>query len=199
MSYVDPETVISPKDSWELTKVITNTRQGGWSAAEGKWCGERRLGLRWNGADSEDGVGNPQSRGHPTWFLVPSELEYAIRREIEHLEQDIVSCIISRPDGYDFGAWRMEAKLGPKILDKLGNTDFPFSLPALPKRLCLPEKKYVRAVAGEMCGCFVKGEWLGDWYSNGISETENPTTMDAVRDAFIQNVTQAIQKARLIG
>jgi hypothetical protein len=33
--------------------------------------------LRWNG-DSEDqrfpGIGNPQSRGVPTWFILPEEI-----------------------------------------------------------------------------------------------------------------------------
>src|SRR6266568_6488821 len=102
--YVDPITVVSPKVSWRLKEVIYNSSpgQGGWSAAEGEWDGDPCLGVRWNGSDNEEGVGNPQSRGHATWFIIPDGLEDAIRREIEFLCQTegMVSCEISQPDGY---------------------------------------------------------------------------------------------------
>lgn len=37
----------------------------------GRWDGEVRLGMRWNGSE-ENVLGNPQSRGIPTWFIIPA-------------------------------------------------------------------------------------------------------------------------------
>lgn len=200
MAYVDPNTVISPRALWVLKGIIHNTGQGGWSVAEGEWDGTPCLAIRWNGSNNDNGVGNPQSRGHATWFIVPDELQFAVRREISLLGQAaIVSCDISRPDGYDFGAWRVEVKLPPHAFERLGISPLVFSLPTLPNRMCHPEKGYARAVGGELRGCFVDGKWLGDVYSNGIHEDDNPIKIDAVRDAFIQSTIRAIQQAGLIG
>lgn len=199
MAYVDPNTVNSPKASWELIKVIHNTGQGGWSAAEGRWDGVFCLAMRWNGSDSDDGVGNPQSRGYPTWFVIPEEMQSVVRREIDRLDQSaMVVCEINRPDEYDYGAWRVVVKLHPDVLKRLAGALLVFSLPTLPKRMCHPEKGYVRAIEGEQRGCFVNGEWLGDIYSNGVHEDENPTKIEAIRDAFIQSAMRAIQQAGLI-
>ncbi len=42
------------------------------------------LAIRWNGrADAE--IGNPQSRGLATWFIVPRQLEGALREVIARL------------------------------------------------------------------------------------------------------------------
>lgn len=190
MGYIDPETVDSPKASWKLTKVVYNSSpgQGGWSVAEGDWEGDPCLGVRWNGDESEPGVGNPQSRGYPTWFIVPEGLEDAIRREIKFLNetQGAVSCKIWKPDEYQIGAWRVEVSI-PQTSGTL-----VFSLPSLQNRSCHADKGYARAVDGELRGCFVDGMWLGDVYSNGIAEDENPTKIDAVRNAFIENVMRAL-------
>jgi len=68
------ENVLSPKDRVRGLRVIFTDPDGGWSIAEMEWRdydGEWRwrIGMRWDGA--EDELGNPQSSGHPTWFLVP--------------------------------------------------------------------------------------------------------------------------------
>jgi hypothetical protein len=47
--------------------------------------GEERIGIRWNGREEQPEIGNPQSRGKPTWFVVPRELENLVREEAEHL------------------------------------------------------------------------------------------------------------------
>jgi hypothetical protein len=196
MGYIDPETVDSPKASWKLTQVIYNSSPGlgGWSAAEGEWEGDPCLGVRWNGDKSEAvGVGNPQSRGYPTWFIIPEGLEDAIRREIKFLNetQGAVSCRIWKPDEYDIGAWRVEVTLAPQILARLAVAPV-FSLPSLQNRSCHADKGYARAIGGELRGCFVDGTWLGDVYSNGIAEEENPTKINAVENAFIENVMRAL-------
>ncbi len=195
--YVDPSTVDSPKASWKLKSVIYNSspRQGGWSAAEGEWEGSPCLGVRWNGSDSDNGVGNPQSRGYATWFIVPDGLEDVIRREIEFLSQTegIVSCEIDRPDGYDFGAWRVEITLGLQTLKRIGSGSVVFTFPTLQNRIFHHDKGYARAIDGELRGSFVNDKWLGDVYSNGIPEADNPTKIEAVRDALIQSVMRAIR------
>jgi hypothetical protein len=200
MTYVDPNTVISPKSVWNLSKVLINTRQEGWSAAEGTWEGNPCLVIRWNGSDASIGLGNPQSRGHPTWFVIPKELEGVIRREIGLLKKTsgIVSCDISRPDGYDFGAWRIEASLGPHVCEKLGNSNLTFSIPELPKRKCAADKEYGQFLEMEFVGIFKSGKWLGHLYSNGVAEDKNPVTIEVFRDAFIQSVTQAVRLCKVL-
>jgi hypothetical protein len=89
MSYVHPEKVLSPKDTVRGVRVLYNTGPGenSWSVAEVNWGGDDRVAIRWNGLDGEDGVGNPQSRGHPTWFVVPDPLKEAVLKEVERLSK----------------------------------------------------------------------------------------------------------------
>ena len=57
----------------------------GWSAAEGPWDNgglwRDVLAVRWNGSEAAE-IGNPQSRGVATWFIVPNELETVLRQAI---------------------------------------------------------------------------------------------------------------------
>ena len=85
---MEPENVNSPKRRWRLHRVLHNTGHGekGWSAAEGQWeypdgVWREVLAIRWNG-NSDAEIGNPQSRGCATWFIVPDELKDAIREAI---------------------------------------------------------------------------------------------------------------------
>ena len=39
------------------------------------------LAMRWNGTD-DNVIGNPQSRGLPTWFIVPREFRLAVLDEL---------------------------------------------------------------------------------------------------------------------
>jgi hypothetical protein len=45
-----------------------------WAVALGYWEGKETLAIRWNG-DDENPVGTPQSRGLPTWFILPNTPE----------------------------------------------------------------------------------------------------------------------------
>jgi hypothetical protein len=80
MAYIKPESVLSPKAAVSKLNVLHNN--GDWSVAELEWNGKSALGLRWNGSDQESGCGTPQSRGLPTWFIVPDELANAIKEEL---------------------------------------------------------------------------------------------------------------------
>jgi hypothetical protein len=89
MSYVEPAVVLSPRSSVRSVDVIYSTDAGGWSVARIGWETEGRtenvLGIRWNGSDEVPGIGNPQSRGNPTWFILPEELRDVILTRVEEL------------------------------------------------------------------------------------------------------------------
>lgn len=74
MAYMKPELVTSPKGRWKLIDVLFDGGEGEDSLAIGEWDGQRVLAVRWNGHDG--GIGNPQSTGRPTWFIL-SEWFYA--------------------------------------------------------------------------------------------------------------------------
>jgi len=78
MSYINPQTVTSPKHSWVLKAVLHNTGDEGWSIARGEWDGHEAFGIRWNGSSDDSGIGNPQSRGIPTWFILPDEISKVV-------------------------------------------------------------------------------------------------------------------------
>ena len=88
MAYIDPAKVDSPKGSIRRVNVLHNEGDRGWAVAEVDYENESRIGIRWNGWEGQPGIGNPQSRGHPTWFLVPEELEDVVRQRAEELAKD---------------------------------------------------------------------------------------------------------------
>ena len=77
MNYIHPSQVNSPKLKWSLITVLDEGKQGESALALGRWEGEITLAIRWNG-DSENTIGTPQSRGIPTWFIVPQKYHEAI-------------------------------------------------------------------------------------------------------------------------
>jgi hypothetical protein len=89
MSYVDPALVLAPRASIRSVEILYNTGDGGWSVAQVDWQEEgsfhRRLGVRWNGSENGTGIGNPQSLGNATWFILPQELERAIFDKVAEL------------------------------------------------------------------------------------------------------------------
>lgn len=83
MSYVYAKDVISPQDSWELTGVIYDEEKGSIAIAIGKWKGEGVIAMRWNGThEDHKSLGNPQSSGNPTWFILPKEFGVVIVKDI---------------------------------------------------------------------------------------------------------------------
>ena len=90
MSYVKPQDVHSPKSRWRLRRVLFDSGEGGWSAAEGQWDNDglwsEVLAIRWNGSGGTE-IGNPQSRGLATWLIVPEELKETIREAIARLPE----------------------------------------------------------------------------------------------------------------
>lgn len=71
-SYIKPSDVQAPKRHWQLFHVLFDGGPGESSLAIGRWDGDPVLAMRWNGTDDKP-LGNPQSRGLPTWFVVPEQ------------------------------------------------------------------------------------------------------------------------------
>ena len=85
MAYVPPNQVTSPKDHWALTCVIYDEGEGGIAVSWGYWDDSRVLAIRWNGtSDPHKGLGNPQSSGHATWFIIPNALALSTLETLLH-------------------------------------------------------------------------------------------------------------------
>ena len=85
MNYTDPNTVLTPKGRITDLKVIYDGQEDSWSLAKMKWDGTEVVAMRWNGglSNGRPTVGNPQSRGKPTWFVVPEEVGGAIEQMLK--------------------------------------------------------------------------------------------------------------------
>src|SRR6266536_2672110 len=88
MAYTDPHLVMSPRASVSNLFPIYDGGEGEFSVALLDWDGGASLGIRWNGSDKEDRVGNPQSRGLSTWFVVPGLLMAGVLQSM--LERGLV-------------------------------------------------------------------------------------------------------------
>jgi hypothetical protein len=69
--YIAPSAVISPKAHWSLIAVLEDRGPRNIALAIGRWDNNPCLAMRWNGANETNPIGNPQSRGLPTWFILP--------------------------------------------------------------------------------------------------------------------------------
>jgi hypothetical protein len=82
VTYIDPSEVTSPQANVSDVRPIVDGREDSWSAALLKWNELLAVGLRWNGGGGSEGQkpspGNPQSRGLPTWFILPDEIAAAV-------------------------------------------------------------------------------------------------------------------------
>lgn len=79
MSYTDPAVVLSPKRRMKNLNVKHDGGEGEWALAEMEWDGKPAVGIRWNGSTEDPKTsdkGNPQSSGHPTWFILPDEIAW---------------------------------------------------------------------------------------------------------------------------
>jgi hypothetical protein len=83
MLYVRPNNVVSPKSHWSLIDVLLDRGESNCAYALGVWNGERRIGFRWNGSDANP-IGNPQSRGLPTWTMLDEEIHEQIIEQLPH-------------------------------------------------------------------------------------------------------------------
>jgi len=119
--------------------------------------------------------------------------------ENHHLLEDNVQVSIEQPDDYQYGAWRARITLRTPEAMRFHGAPIPFALPRLLARRIHPDEGYAVTTSnwdGEgsgLSGIFVKGVWEGHVYSNGVEEDENPTLIDAVRDALKAAVAERLE------
>lgn len=192
MPYVDPWDVIGPRKIWSLTQVEFSTGRGGWSVARGEWDGVPAVGIRWNGQDGETGPGNPQSRGFPTWFILPEELAATVMGEVARLrsEREGIECTVESPEEYSPGAWRVVVRLsGAKL--KAAGPDFFFFFPKRSNEIFNADEGY-RAVAdrgngNELGGQFRDGMWKGHLYTYDL-RTKAAAVADEIREVIVASL-----------
>lgn len=116
----------------------------------------------------------------------------ALVRAILPITSPRVHCAIFRPDRYQFGAWRLELTLGAAARAHLRDSSLTFKFPKLEHRLVIPGDGYRRDID---VGGFVDGVWKADFYSNGIEEENNPTSLDVVRNAYLFQINARLRDA----
>ena len=83
---------------WTLIRVLVNGDEEDSNGQRvaislGKWNDEPDLAMRWNGTEKSP-IGTPQSRGLPTWFIIPKRLEEALIKTLPMAEQNIVITLL---------------------------------------------------------------------------------------------------------
>ena len=93
MPYIKPDEVVSPKSRWKLIRVLKAGGPGEVAYALGEWDGIARIGLRWNGTEDSK-IGNPQSRGLPTWTMLDSDMNLAVIQKLSERDQVVASSLL---------------------------------------------------------------------------------------------------------
>ena len=95
-SYISPTDCHSPRAHWNLVTVLDDRGPNDTSLAVGRWDGNPCLAIRWNGCDGAR-VGNPQSRGLPTWFILPGDYAEKILVLLPLAKQNLAREFIPEP------------------------------------------------------------------------------------------------------
>ena len=88
--YVAPGDVSSPRKHWKLLSVLDAGARSTGSIALGRWDDKPVLAMRWNG-DTTNPLGNPQSRGLATWFIVPDQYRDPILASLSPASQTLAN------------------------------------------------------------------------------------------------------------
>ena len=104
--YITPDQVVSPRRNWRLIRVLQtgeqeDSKKQRVAIAIGTWQEEGEdadtcLAMRWNGS-KEWPIGNPQSRGLPTWFIIPKRLNKAVIEILSKDDQTLVRSLFKDP------------------------------------------------------------------------------------------------------
>lgn len=86
MSYRKAAEVTSPKDRLKILEVLWEGEAGDAAVIRCTWDGNEELGMRWNGFEGAP-LGNPLSRVHPTWFILPDFMKYPTLAWVEEQKQ----------------------------------------------------------------------------------------------------------------
>jgi hypothetical protein len=84
MTYLLPQSVLSPRDRWELVGVIHDAGENETSVAFGRWDGDDCVVCRWNGSLNDETYhkGHPISNFQPVWFVLPDFIAQATLKEL---------------------------------------------------------------------------------------------------------------------
>jgi hypothetical protein len=93
MAYIDPKDVISPQTAISRLQPVFDSGEWEFSVALLHWERTPSVGIRWNGGTKEEGrrglsPGTPQSRGLPTWFVLPEVVAVPVLQTL--LDQRLV-------------------------------------------------------------------------------------------------------------
>ena len=106
---------------------------------------------------------------------------------------------VFRPDGYSFGAYKVEASLDASETKAYAAWPISFHIPELPKRLIHTPPNFVVAASTESGtqwrGIFVDGRWEAHFYTNGIAEEENPSKIDDVKRELEEAIAASVKLA----
>jgi len=99
--YITPDQVTSPRRNWRLIRVLEDGAQADSfgnrvAVSIGTWDNHPALGMRWNGRKGRR-IGNPQSRGLPTWFIIPKRLHEAVIETLSKDNQVLVRMLLKDP------------------------------------------------------------------------------------------------------
>ncbi len=88
--YIDPQTVISPKNKVSGVKVLFDRGpvDHSWSVAQLTYDGNECIGIRWNGDSKESKRGVPLAHANPAWFILPNEIAVVIKEKVGELNED---------------------------------------------------------------------------------------------------------------
>ncbi len=107
--------------------------------------------------------------------------------------------IFFQPDGYSFGAYKVEASLDAAETKAYQAWPISFHLPELPKRLIQTPVNFVVAASTEsgtqLRGIFVDGRWEALVYTNGTDEEEIPTKIDDVKRELEASIASSVKLA----
>jgi hypothetical protein len=104
MGYVTPHDARSPRGTWKLVEVLIDEGESPkdgpakFSLALGYWQDEPCLAVRWNGYEGSP-VGNPQSRGLATWFILPTDFNQPVMSLVPPEQRDITESLLKRAGG----------------------------------------------------------------------------------------------------
>lgn len=92
-AYVPPDKVSSPKRFWKLLTVLDVGSENTGSVALGRWEDKPVLAMRWNGSGVNP-LGNPQSRGLATWFIIPDDYRNPIMERLPAEKQALAKTFL---------------------------------------------------------------------------------------------------------
>lgn len=82
--YMKPKSVRTPKNMIKGDiDVLVDKGEWSWSLCRLTWDGRPSMGIRWNGSLEDGSMGTPQSRGLPTWFIIPDEVAAVIQKAVD--------------------------------------------------------------------------------------------------------------------